>query len=157
MAGVGLVQRIELEVGDELAQEARRLGRLAVVEVHLGAADPGAGVVRVRLAPAPVRLERVLGPVVGEGVLGLELQHRRVVVRRVLSVLERAPGLVEVALFEGVPAFVQVALRLGIQGGLFIHGLHYTRRRRELVPFREGIVNYLRELDGSMGHPSKGA
>ena len=89
--GVGLVERVEARAGEQLAQQARGLGGFVVVEVDLGRPDPGLRVVRVGLAPAPVGLERLLGLVLLARQRRLQLDHGRVVRRR-LAGAARAPA-----------------------------------------------------------------
>ena len=69
--------------GEQLAQQARGLAGLAVVEVDLGRSQPGLGVVGVGLAPAAVGVERALpGRPARAPATGLQLEDRRVVRRR---------------------------------------------------------------------------
>ena len=127
VARVGLVERVEPRAGEQLAQQARRLGGLAEVDVDLGRSQPGLGVVGVGLAPAAVGLERGLRVVLLARQRRFELDHGRVVGGGFSRRAQRALHGAQVAVFERLPGVVEEALQFGIVCGLVGHGATVPR------------------------------
>ena len=129
MARVGLVERVESRAGEQLAQQARGLGGLLVLEVHLGRPQPRLGVFGVGVAPAAVRLERRLRVVLLARERRLELDHGGVVRGRLAGGAQGPLHAPQVAVFEGLPAVVEQAFELRVRCAFVGHGATVPRRR----------------------------
>jgi len=141
VARVGFVERVEGGPGEQLAQQARGLAGLAEVEVDLGRAEPGLGVVGIGLTPAVVGVERALGLVLFARQHRLHLEDRRVGGVQVARRAQGPPHGAQVAVLQCVPGVVEEALQFGVQTSVVVHGATVPRRTlpAQRVPSRSGM------------------